>query len=149
MLEIRFRAFHGCAVWKKFARAVTRDLGLPPSRHLLIGVASILSKILYLAGFWPPVPAAKSAPLHRLWVDIVRECYGAKRVAGPEPETDLEALARAGAPTLAALLRTARLTYVVQLAKECPPTPPPTHPHAGGSSSEPRKLGRPMAHGRH
>ena len=119
--EIRARAFQGAAEWKPLARAVTRDLNVPPERHMQIAAIYILSKVLYLAGSWGPVAPRKSIPLQRLWVDIVRECYGARRVAGRQEETDVEVLARAEAPTLRALLRTARLSYFAQLAGEAPP----------------------------
>ena len=36
--------------------------GVPAARHLQVSTAFILSKALYLAGSWPPVPPAKPRP---------------------------------------------------------------------------------------
>ena len=57
----------------------------------------------------------------KLWVDMVRTCGDAPRVAGPQQETDLEVLQRMKAPTLNGLLRRARLSYLPQLTTAAPP----------------------------
>ena len=114
--EIAYRSAQAQAAFNEARRKVFKSPGVPLVRKAFIFRASVLPKLLYGAGAWPPLNARE----YRLW-GFYRQLLCIPR-GGDQHYSAATILALVQLPGPAVLLHVQRLLYLSQLLRTGPPT---------------------------